>query len=95
MDLTHPVDTAGGVATAAPVTGRLRRVIAAVLDVDADALDDTASPDSVASWDSLNHLNVAMAIETEYQIAFTPEEVMEMRDVGHIRAALRAHGVEA
>jgi acyl carrier protein len=79
----------------APARTRLLDAIAAVLDVSTATLTDESSPDSVPSWDSLNHLNVAMAIESEFGIALTAEQVMEMGSIALIRAIVRQHGVDA
>ena len=73
---------------------RMLDAIAAVLDVDPSALTDDSSPTTMPSWDSLNHLNIALAVESEFAIALTAEQVIEMGSVGAIRSALRAHGVE-
>jgi len=76
------------------VSLRLYSTIATVLDVPASDLSDESSPDTVASWDSLNHLNIAMAVEGEFGVAFSAEQVMEMGSVALIRTALRAQGIE-
>ncbi len=74
---------------------RLHRTVAAVLDVDPTDLTDDSSPDSIPAWDSLNHLNIIMAIEGEFSIALSAEDALEMRSVGVIRQILSTHGVEA
>jgi acyl carrier protein len=76
------------------VAHRLCRTIAAVLGVDAEAIDDASSPETLESWDSLNHLNLVMAIEEEFNVELTPDDTLEMRDVGRIRAILATYGIE-
>ena len=49
----------------------------------------------LSAWDSLNHLNLVMAIEEEFKVSLSPDDTLDMRDVGQIRAILRTHGVEA
>jgi acyl carrier protein len=78
----------------APAEDSLYRVIASTLNITADELTEESSPDTVPSWDSLNHLNIVMAIEGEFEIALSADEAMEMRNVGLIRAIVRRHGVE-
>jgi acyl carrier protein len=78
-----------------PADDRLRRTIAAALNVAADELSEESSPDTIAAWDSLNHLNIVMAIEGEFDVALSADDVMEMRNVGLIRTILRQHGVDA
>ena len=93
-DLHTDVGSSKGVATP-PVAAsdRLRQTIAAVLGVDPSDIDDDSSPDSVATWDSLNHLNLVMAIETEYGISLTAEDAMDMRNVALMRTILKERGI--
>jgi acyl carrier protein len=73
---------------------RLYRLVASVLNVSADELTDESSPETVTSWDSLNHLNLILAVEGEFGIGLSPEDAMDMSNVALIRAVLREHGVE-
>jgi acyl carrier protein len=73
---------------------RLYKAIAAVLDVDPAQLTDGSSPENVASWDSLNHLNIVMALEGEFGIAVSADDALDMGSIAKIRAVLAAHGVE-
>jgi acyl carrier protein len=68
--------------------------MAAVLGIDELSLSDESSPDTIATWDSLNHLNIILAVEQEFGIEFSPDDVMNMVNVGRIRALLRGYGVE-
>jgi acyl carrier protein len=47
--------------------------MAAVLGVGETELSDDSSPDTISSWDSLNHLSLVMAIESEFGIELTPD----------------------
>jgi acyl carrier protein len=73
---------------------RLCQMIAGVLGVTASELSDTSSPDTIAAWDSLNHLNLVMALESEFGVSLSPEDALEMRTVGLMREILRRNGVE-
>jgi acyl carrier protein len=73
----------------------LRRTLASVLGVRPEEINDESSPDTIASWDSLNHLNLVMAIEGEFGVSLSAEDAMEMRNVGLIRTILGQHGVDA
>ena len=73
---------------------RLVRTAADVLGVTPDALSEDASPDTVSSWDSLGHLNLVIALEEEFGVSLSADDVLAMRDVGSIRRVLRHSGVE-
>ena len=70
----------------------LTQTISSVLAIPASAISDETSGATVATWDSVAHLNLVMAIEEEFGVAFSPEEMLEMTNVGLIRAALVRHG---
>ncbi len=76
------------------VEDRLYQTIAEVLGVVPGALSEESSPETIASWDSLNHLNLVMALESEFKIALPVEDALEMRNVALIQTLLRKHGVE-
>ena len=73
---------------------RLYVTVAAVLGVAPGELTDDTSPESAAAWDSLNHLNIVMAVEGEFGISLSADEVLEMGSIGAIRTILATHGVE-
>ena len=43
-----------------------------------------SSPDTVDGWDSLQHLNLILALEEEFGISFTESQMIEMLSVGLI-----------
>jgi acyl carrier protein len=78
------------------VTGgcdRLRETMAAVLGVPAEALIDQASPETISDWDSMGHLNLVMALESEFGVSLSAEDALEMRNVASIRRVLQTRGV--
>jgi acyl carrier protein len=61
-----------------------------VLGVDPAELTDQVSPDSLEQWDSLNHMNIVLALEEEFGLRFSDEEIMEMLSVPQIVQAIVA-----
>jgi acyl carrier protein len=51
-------------------------------------------PDDVEGWDSMGHINLLMAIESQFKISLTPEDAMEMLSLGLTRIILRERGVD-
>jgi acyl carrier protein len=62
------------------VERQVRRIFADVLSIPVDQLPPEVSPDAVANWDSLNHLNMVLALEQEFGIQFSPEETTKGMD---------------
>jgi acyl carrier protein len=67
---------------------RAIEVIAAVLKLPASALNDRSSPDDVASWDSLHHLQIILALEEEFAVQFAPDDIDHLQTVGMLVAAV-------
>jgi acyl carrier protein len=57
---------------------KLKQVMAAVLRVPADQIDDLTSTDTVAEWTSLAHLDLILAIEEEFGVTIPDEEVGDL-----------------
>lgn len=66
------------------VMDRVRQIAADLFAVPVDGLTEESSPDSIGSWDSLNHLNLVLALEQEWGIQFSPEEMEELLSMARI-----------
>ena len=69
---------------------KLHRVISDVLGVPVEHISDKSSPDNIDKWDSLTHINLIIAIESEFNISLTPEDTMDMLSVKLIRIILES-----
>jgi len=49
-----------------------------VLNLDPGSIDGSTSKDSTASWDSLSHINLIVALEQEFQVSFDVSEIESM-----------------
>jgi acyl carrier protein len=59
-------------------------IAADIFEVEPQALNVASSPDQVEKWDSIQHLNLVLALEGKYGIAFEPEEMEQMKNLGEI-----------
>lgn len=57
---------------------KVKEIIARVFNLEANSIGDDASPDNILHWDSLNHMNLIVSLEEEFDIRFTDEEIIEM-----------------
>ena len=62
--------------------------MSAVLGVPSESIDDRTSPDTVPTWDSMQHLQLVLALEQEFGVAFEVEEIEAMQRVGVIVSLL-------
>jgi acyl carrier protein len=73
------------------MTERIYDVVASVLRVPRESLNDASSPDTIAEWDSLRHLQIVLALEEALGIQLTVEEIEAMQSVGVIQAIVESH----
>jgi len=52
----------------------LKQVMATLLTVDITAIDSEASMDTIATWDSLRHMNLVLALEEEFKVSIPDED---------------------
>jgi acyl carrier protein len=64
---------------------RLDRVVEAVLGLDPGSFSDTDSPETLETWDSIRHIQLIMAVEAEFGVELSAEEIGEMNSIGRIR----------
>ncbi|HEY7388106.1 MAG TPA: acyl carrier protein [Bryobacteraceae bacterium] len=70
----------------AEIWNEVRGIAAGIFQVDPRALSAASSPDRIEKWDSVQHLNLVLALESKYGIAFEPEQMEQMKNLGDIAA---------
>lgn len=58
----------------------IRDLFATILQIAPDEINDDSTPNTVKTWDSLNHLNLIAAFEEEFSIDIEPEEIKGMME---------------
>lgn len=72
---------------------RTRQVVAEVFGLPLDKVTRATSTETVEEWDSLNVLNILMAVESEFAVSISPEEAASFVSVDKIMAVLESKGV--
>jgi acyl carrier protein len=75
------------------VADRVRTLVARVTGTPVDTIDDESGPDTVPGWDSFSHIDLALSLEVEFGVSFTPEELMDLVSVRIIKIVLRDKSV--
>jgi acyl carrier protein len=57
---------------------RLRQIFSDIFEVPVANIENTSSPDTIATWDSIRHLNLVVALEQEFQVQFDTEEIVQL-----------------
>jgi len=63
---------------------RVFEVVATVLNIPIPQLTADSGPESLAQWDSMTHLTLVLALESEFGFGFSDDEVTDMLSVGLI-----------
>ena len=73
---------------------KLKDVLSRVLNVSPDMITENASTDTIKNWDSLRHMNLIIALEEEFNVEFTDEQVVEILSYKLIKIVLKENGVK-
>lgn len=63
---------------------QVRSIASDIFTVPVDRLDTSSSPDTIESWDSIQHLNLVLALEEKFNLQLSPEEIERMGSIGKI-----------
>ena len=67
---------------------RVLRAVSQIMGVSTATLTDASSPDSVEAWDSLRHMNLVLALEEEFGVKFSDEQIMTMSNIDRLVAGV-------
>ena len=70
------------------MTEDLRKLVANVLGMDASRISAETGPGSIDTWDSLMHLSLITAVEEQYSVKFSMDEIRSIDSFGALEKAL-------
>jgi len=73
---------------------RLRAVFREVFEDPQLEISPSTTALDVPAWDSFNHINLVIAIETEFNVRFKTKEIADMANVGDLVTLLRKKGTD-
>ena len=76
------------------VPSRVATVFAEVLDIPVESITDETSPENTPQWDSLQSMNLVLALEGAFNLRLSTKEIISMRTIGIVRKVLRSKGIE-
>jgi acyl carrier protein len=68
---------------------RLNRIFREVFDDDHIRVYPEMTANDVEGWDSLSHVNLIVAVETEFGIRFSQKELLTLKNVGDLLRGIR------
>jgi acyl carrier protein len=72
---------------------RLKKIMTQVIDVPVESINNGSSPDTIDNWDSVNHINLVLALEQAFGISFEPDEIIELMNFELILIILKDKGI--
>ena len=59
-------------------TDLIKKIMSIIFDEDIVNISDDAEPLEIDQWDSINHLQLIVALEEEFEIKFSDDELTEL-----------------
>jgi Acyl carrier protein len=72
------------------VSERFFGVLSSILNVGRESLTPQSSRDTLEEWDSVKHMYVMQALEEEFHIEFTDDEITNLASVSDLMNAMTA-----
>ena len=65
---------------------QVRNVASDIFGIPADRIAAESSPETIENWDSMQHLNLVLAIEEKFGVQLDPENIEQMKNIGAVAA---------
>lgn len=72
---------------------RLIETFVSALQIDAAMVTDGLKYDSIVQWDSIGHMTLVAALETQFDIMLDTDDIIDMSSVAKAKEILSRHGV--
>jgi len=63
---------------------QIRTMASDLFGVPAESISAASSPETIETWDSIQHLNLVLALEERLNVQLSPEEIEQMKSVGDV-----------
>jgi acyl carrier protein len=65
---------------------QVRSIASDIFGVPTDKIIPESSPETIENWDSMQHLNLVLAIEEKFGVQLEPEDIEGMKNIGAVAA---------
>jgi acyl carrier protein len=72
---------------------KIKNVMALVFEIEPSQIPDSSSTSTIDNWDSLNHMNLVVALEEEFNIQFNDDEIIEIISLDAIEKSLLSKNI--
>ena len=71
------------------ISERIKAVMTSVFDTPIADISEESTQNTIEGWTSLNHINLVLALEEEFELSFADEEIPLMTSFEYIVTLLR------
>ncbi|MEX0656178.1 MAG: acyl carrier protein [Nitrosopumilaceae archaeon] len=72
---------------------KLYSIISHVMNIPVSEINDQSSPETIENWDSFSGYILLDEIESEFNVKFTLDETLEIKNVGDFKKLLQKQGI--
>ena len=72
---------------------KLFEIVSRVMNIPTTEISESSGSDSIPEWDSLNMYVLLNEIEKEFNVKFSLQETLEIKNVGDFKKKLEKYGV--
>ncbi len=63
---------------------QVRSIASDIFGIPADKITAESSPETIENWDSMQHLNLVLAVEEKFGVQLDPEDIERMKNIGAV-----------
>jgi acyl carrier protein len=63
---------------------QVRSIASDIFGVSPDKITPESSPETIETWDSMQHLNLVLAVEEKFGVQLDPEDIEKMKNIGAV-----------
>lgn len=68
---------------------KLKDICATIFEIEVSTINDDSSPDNIETWDSMNHMNLILAIEEEFELKILDDDAVELLSFAELVSYLK------
>lgn len=72
----------------ASIVEQVRQIAADVFGEPVTAITPDTSPRTLSSWDSLQHLNLVLALEESFRVQISPDDAEQMNSIAAVTTVI-------
>ncbi|HRI46484.1 MAG: acyl carrier protein [Ignavibacteriaceae bacterium] len=70
------------------ISDKLKNIILKELNLEDFDFTEEMTANQVPGWDSLNHMNIIMSVENEFNFKFKALEILKIRNIGDLQKVI-------